>query len=177
MKELIHLCFIACRLLFTDLGGERRFASIVAKRLESLGALTQGDRRYMEFLICSLRLSVSLMSSYTPASSCRAGLSLSSYNYDSAYGKKALMVLYRGILEQVFVASFICVAILYVQLDLICYLITLGLFRNNRIPCQLSPLDVRLKIQNQSKTSYPRQKLLWCLLALLGTQVICTSFS
>ncbi|XP_010670017.2 protein FORGETTER 1 [Beta vulgaris subsp. vulgaris] len=62
------------RLLFTDLGGERRFASIVAKRLESLGALTQGDRR--------------------------AGLSLSSYNYDSAYGKKALMVLYRGILEQ-----------------------------------------------------------------------------
>ncbi|CAO2826033.1 unnamed protein product [Amaranthus hypochondriacus] len=62
------------RLLFTNLGGERRFASIVAKRLESLGALTQGDRR--------------------------AGPSLSAYNYDSAYGKKALMVMYRGILEQ-----------------------------------------------------------------------------
>ncbi|KAI8553226.1 hypothetical protein RHMOL_Rhmol06G0327600 [Rhododendron molle] len=62
------------RLLFTNLGGERRFASIVAKRLESLGALTQGDRR--------------------------AGPSLSAYNYDSAYGKRALMVMYRGIMEQ-----------------------------------------------------------------------------
>ncbi|KAA8523387.1 hypothetical protein F0562_009809 [Nyssa sinensis] len=62
------------RLLFTNLGGERRFASIVAKRLESLGALTQGDRR--------------------------AGPTLSAYNYDSTYGKRALMVMYRGIMEQ-----------------------------------------------------------------------------
>jgi hypothetical protein len=62
------------RLLFTNLGGERRFASIVAKRLESLGALTQGDRR--------------------------AGPSLSAYNYDSPYGKRALVMMYRGIMEQ-----------------------------------------------------------------------------
>ncbi|KAI9161515.1 hypothetical protein LWI28_018189 [Acer negundo] len=62
------------RLIFTNLGGERRFASIVAKRLESLGALTQGDRR--------------------------AGPTLSAYNYDTAFGKKALMVMYRGIMEQ-----------------------------------------------------------------------------
>lgn len=62
------------RILFTNLGGERRFASIVAKRLESLGALTQGDRR--------------------------AGPSLSAYNYDSSYGKKALLMMYRGIMEQ-----------------------------------------------------------------------------
>nr|XP_043628033.1 protein FORGETTER 1 isoform X2 [Erigeron canadensis] len=62
------------RLLFTNLGGERRFASIVAKRLESLGALTQGDRR--------------------------AGPSLSAYNYDSSYGKKALVIMYRGLMEQ-----------------------------------------------------------------------------
>ncbi|GJN36708.1 hypothetical protein PR202_gb25595 [Eleusine coracana subsp. coracana] len=62
------------RLLFTNLGGEKRFASIVAKRLESLGALTQGDRR--------------------------AGPSLSAFNYDSNYGKKALAMMYRGIMEQ-----------------------------------------------------------------------------
>ncbi|CAM0902689.1 unnamed protein product [Alopecurus aequalis] len=62
------------RLLFTNLGGEKRFASIVAKRLESLGALTQGDRR--------------------------AGPSLSAFNYDSNYGKKALTMVYRGIMEQ-----------------------------------------------------------------------------
>lgn len=33
----------------------------------------------------------------------RAGLSLSAYNYDSAFGKKALMMMYRGIMEQVMI--------------------------------------------------------------------------
>lgn len=36
---------------------------------------------------------------------CRAGPSgpsLSAYNYDSNFGKKSLMVMYRGIMEQVF---------------------------------------------------------------------------
>lgn len=67
-------CAPEYRLLFTNLGGERRFASIVAKRLETLGALTQGDRR--------------------------AGPSLNAYNYDSLYGKKALALMYRSIMEQ-----------------------------------------------------------------------------
>lgn len=31
----------------------------------------------------------------------RAGPSLSAYNYDSAYGKRALMIMYKGIMEQV----------------------------------------------------------------------------
>ncbi|KAL0867356.1 hypothetical protein Bca101_046474 [Brassica carinata] len=75
------------RLLFTNLGGERRFASIVAKRLETLGALTQGDRRKVTHLS-------------KPYPSCLAGPSLSAYNYDSNFGKKSLMVMYRGIMEQ-----------------------------------------------------------------------------
>ncbi|KAL0725755.1 hypothetical protein Bca4012_040354 [Brassica carinata] len=79
------------RLLFTNLGGERRFASIVAKRLETLGALTQGDRRKVTHL----------SKPYPSCLSCgSAGPSLSAYNYDSNFGKKSLMVMYRGIMEQ-----------------------------------------------------------------------------
>ncbi|XP_074372399.1 protein FORGETTER 1-like isoform X2 [Apium graveolens] len=63
------------RLLFSNLGGERRFAAIIAKRLESLGALTQGDRR--------------------------AGPSLRAYNYESPYGKRALAEFYDGIVNKV----------------------------------------------------------------------------
>ncbi|KAK1384231.1 hypothetical protein POM88_021966 [Heracleum sosnowskyi] len=62
------------RLLFGNLGGERRFASIIAKRLESLGALTQGDSR--------------------------AGPSLRAYNYESPYAKRAIAELYNGIVIQ-----------------------------------------------------------------------------
>jgi hypothetical protein len=32
-------------LVVTDLGGERRFTSCVARRLRTLGALTRGDRQ------------------------------------------------------------------------------------------------------------------------------------
>ncbi|XP_066601044.1 protein strawberry notch isoform X2 [Prorops nasuta] len=52
--------------LISDLAGERRFASIVAKRLESLGALTHGDRRATETR------------------------DLSQFNIDNKYGRAAL---------------------------------------------------------------------------------------
>ncbi|XP_061511050.1 protein strawberry notch isoform X4 [Anopheles gambiae] len=52
--------------LISDLAGERRFASTVAKRLESLGALTHGDRRATETR------------------------DLSQFNIDNKYGRTAL---------------------------------------------------------------------------------------
>ncbi|KFM82075.1 Protein strawberry notch-like protein, partial [Stegodyphus mimosarum] len=61
--------------LISDLAGERRFASIVAKRLESLGALTHGDRRATE------------------------SRDLSQFNIDTKYGRTALETAMRAIME------------------------------------------------------------------------------
>lgn len=61
--------------LISDLAGEQRFASIVAKRLESLGALTHGDRRATE------------------------SRDLSRYNIDNKYGRRALEIVMKSIIE------------------------------------------------------------------------------
>ncbi|XP_067872364.1 protein strawberry notch homolog 2-like isoform X2 [Heterodontus francisci] len=63
--------------LISELAGERRFASIVAKRLESLGALTHGDRRATE------------------------SRDLSKYNFDNKYGTRALDKIIKTILGQI----------------------------------------------------------------------------
>ena len=62
-------------LVISALAGERRFASIVAKRLECLGALTHGDRRATETQ------------------------DLSSFNIDNKYGRHALEDVYSSILS------------------------------------------------------------------------------
>lgn len=61
------------KLVTTDLGGERRFAASVARRLLSLGALTKGDRR------------------------AATVADLSSFNYDTVYGRTALRLMYKRI--------------------------------------------------------------------------------
>lgn len=65
------------RLLITDLGGESRFAAAVARRLESMGALTQGDRRA------------------GPVVS-----TLSAFNFQDKWGERALCSLYNVVLER-----------------------------------------------------------------------------
>ncbi|XP_077299576.1 protein strawberry notch isoform X2 [Arctopsyche grandis] len=61
--------------LISDLAGERRFASTVAKRLESLGALTHGDRRATETR------------------------DLSQFNIDNKYGRSALEATMKTIMK------------------------------------------------------------------------------
>ncbi|RWS20645.1 protein strawberry notch-like protein, partial [Leptotrombidium deliense] len=61
--------------IISDLAGELRFASIVAKRLESLGALTHGDRRATE------------------------SRDLSKFNIDNKYGRSALEIVMKSIVR------------------------------------------------------------------------------
>ncbi|XP_061763797.1 protein strawberry notch homolog 1 isoform X1 [Nerophis ophidion] len=61
--------------LISELAGEQRFASIVAKRLESLGALTHGDRRATETR------------------------DLSRFNFDNKYGRNALEIVMKSIVR------------------------------------------------------------------------------
>lgn len=61
--------------LISDLAGERRFASTVAKRLECLGALTHGDRRATE------------------------SRDLSQFNIDNLYGRRALEAVMRAVMQ------------------------------------------------------------------------------
>lgn len=62
------------KLVVTDLGGERRFAAAVSKRMASLGALTKGDRR----------------------AATGSGM-LSDFDLDSPYGKRALKRFYTAL--------------------------------------------------------------------------------
>ena len=59
--------------MISDLAGEKRFASVVAKRLESLGALTHGDRRAAQ------------------------SHDLSQFNADTKYGRDALRRLFIAV--------------------------------------------------------------------------------
>ncbi|VDO93835.1 unnamed protein product [Soboliphyme baturini] len=61
--------------LISELAGEQRFASVVAKRLESLGALTHGDRRATE------------------------SRDLSQFNVDTKYGRVALDVALKSVIS------------------------------------------------------------------------------
>jgi len=64
------------KLVTTNLGGERRFAAAVARRLQSLGALTKGDRR------------------------AATGADLTQFNFDTPYGRSALRNMYQAITLQ-----------------------------------------------------------------------------
>lgn len=63
-------------MVVTELGGERRFAAAIAKRMAGLGALTKGDRR------------------------AATGSDFSEFDVDSRYGKRSLKRLYDCLTAQ-----------------------------------------------------------------------------
>lgn len=63
------------QMVVTELGGERRFASAVSKRMAQLGALTKGDRR------------------------AATGTDLSEFDIDSIFGRRALSRTYMALNE------------------------------------------------------------------------------
>lgn len=68
-------------LVTSDLGGERRFAAAVARRLQSLGALTKGDRR------------------------AASGLDLREFELESTYGRAALHKVYTAICQRAIIPN------------------------------------------------------------------------
>ena len=64
------------KFLISDVGGEKRFAAAVAKRLAKLGALTQGDRR---------------------ATGTANALGLGPFDIDTVHGKNALHLITQAI--------------------------------------------------------------------------------
>jgi len=64
------------KFLISDVGGEKRFAAAVAKRLAKLGALTQGDRR---------------------ATGTANALGLGTFDIDTVHGKNALHLITQAI--------------------------------------------------------------------------------
>ena len=64
------------KFLLSDVGGEKRFAAAVAKRLALLGALTQGDRR---------------------ATGQSNALGLGGFDMDNRFGKRAMKQMLNNI--------------------------------------------------------------------------------
>ena len=64
------------KFLISDVGGEKRFAAAVAKRLALMGALTQGDRR---------------------ATGQSSALGLGGFDFDNKFGKEALKKMLDGV--------------------------------------------------------------------------------
>eukprot|EP00977_Amphora_coffeiformis_P006901 scaffold1508_cov178-Amphora_coffeaeformis.AAC.9 len=70
------------KMVVTSLGGERRFAASVARRISSLGALCQGDRR-----------------------AATGGEMFADFDLDSKYGKRALRQLYSALEKNLYFQS------------------------------------------------------------------------
>jgi hypothetical protein len=71
------VCGVLYALVLSSLGGERRFASACASRLQSLGALTKGDRR------------------------AATGSNLAQHDIDTEYGRKGL----RKMLQHIYAGT------------------------------------------------------------------------
>jgi len=143
-------------MVVTDLGGERRFAAAVAKRMASLGALTKGDRR------------------------AATGSDLSEFDIDSRFGRRALKRFYDCMIAEppytpskgsnAILDSYSTRSIVKIELDRRLFVLNEAKESLARIGIELKKknVEVRVFLNRIAALTVAKQNLVFSLVSLYG---------